>query len=41
MDKKRMYVDRTHLYHTLHKTPIKKKRKGPFLIKKETQLQIK
>ena len=38
MDKKGIYVDRTHLYHTLRKTPIKKKKKEPFLIKKEIRL---
>ena len=38
MDKKGIYIDRTHLYYTLYKTPIKKEKKGPFLIKKEIQL---
>ena len=27
-----------YLYHTLRKTPIKKEKKGPFLIKKEIRL---
>ena len=34
-------MDRTHLYRTLCKTPIKREKKGPFLIKKEIRLQIK
>ena len=34
MDKKGTCVDRTHLYRTLRKTPIKREKKGPFLIKK-------
>ena len=38
MDKKEMYIDRTHLYRTLYKTPIKREKKGPFLIKKEIRL---
>ena len=38
MDKKGIYVDRIYFYRTLRKTPIKKKKKGPFLIKKEIQL---
>ena len=38
MDKKRIYMDRIHLYHTLYKTPIKKKKKGPFLIKKKNPI---
>ena len=36
MDKKGMYIDRIHLYRTLRKTLIKKKKKGPFLIKKKS-----
>ena len=40
VDKKRICVNRTHLYRTLRKTPIKRERKGPFLIKKEIQLQM-
>ena len=40
MDKKRTYIDRTHLYRTLRKTLIKRKRKGPFLTKKEIRLQM-
>ena len=38
VDEKGMCVDRTHFYRTLRKTPIKKERKGPFLIKKEIRL---
>ena len=38
VDKKGICVDRTHLYYTLRKTPIKKEKKGPFLIKKEVRL---
>ena len=38
---KKICINRTHLYHTLRKTPIKKERKGPFLIKKKIRLQIK
>ena len=34
VDKKGMWVDRTHLYRTLRKTPIKREKKGLFLIKK-------
>ena len=33
-------MDRTHLYCTLRKTPIKRKRKRPFLIKEEIRLRI-
>ena len=40
MDKKRIYVDRIYLYYTLRKTPIKREKKGPFLIKKEIRLRI-
>ena len=38
MDKKGMCVDHTYLYCTLRKTPIKKEKKGPFLIRKKIQL---
>ena len=38
MDKKRIYVDRIHLYRTLCKTPIKREKKGPFLIKEKIRL---
>ena len=41
MDKKRMCVDRTHLYRTLRKTPIKKEKKKTFPNKKKIQLQTK
>ena len=34
MDDKRIYIDRIHLYRTLRKTPIKREKKRPFLIKK-------
>ena len=34
MDKKGMYINRTHLYRTFRKTLIKREKKGPFLIKK-------
>ena len=40
VNKKGMCVDRTHLYHTLCKTPIKREKKKPVLIKKEIRLQI-
>ena len=36
VDKKRTCVNRTHLYYTLRKTPIKKEKKKPFLIKKKS-----
>ena len=35
MDKKGICMDRIYLYRTLYKTPIKKEKKGPFLIKKK------
>ena len=35
-----MCVDRIYLYRTLRKTQLKKKKKGPFLIKKEIRLRI-
>ena len=41
MDKKRIYVDRIYLYRILRKTPIKKEKKGPFLITKKIRLRIK
>ena len=41
VDKKGTCMDRTYLYRTLYKTPIKRKKKGPFLLKKEIQLRIK
>ena len=34
VDKKVIYVDRTHFYRTLYKTLIKTEKKEPFLIKK-------
>ena len=34
-------MDRTYLYRTLRKTPIKRERKRPFLIKKKIRLRIK
>ena len=40
VDKKGTCMDRTHLYRTLRKTPIKKKKKGPFLIREEVRLQM-
>ena len=40
MDKKRMCVDRIRFYHTLHKTPIKREKKGHFLTKEEIRLRI-
>ena len=40
VDKKRMYIDRIYLYRTLRKIPIKREKKGPFLIKEEIRLQI-
>ena len=36
MDEKGMCINRTYLYRTLRKTPIKKEKKGPFLIKKKS-----
>ena len=36
VDEKGMCVDRTYLYRTLRKTPIKRERKKPFLIKKKS-----
>ena len=39
MDKKGMCVDRIHLYRTLRKTPIKREKKGPFLIKKKSDYE--
>ena len=41
MDKKGTCMDRTHLYRTLCKTPIKREKKGLFLIRKEIRLRIK
>ena len=38
VNKKRIYIDCIHLYYTLRKTPIKREKKGPFLIKKEIRL---
>ena len=38
MNKKGMCVNRIYLYRTFRKTPIKKEKKGPFLIKKEIRL---
>ena len=35
VDEKGMYVNRIYLYRTLRKTPIKKEKKGPFLIKEK------
>ena len=35
VDKKGTCVDRIYLYHTLCKTPIKREKKGPFLIREE------
>ena len=40
VDKKGICVDRIYLYRTFYKTPIKKEKKGPFLIKKEIRLRI-
>ena len=40
VDEKGTYMDRTHLYRTLRKTPIKRERKKPFLIKEEIRLQM-
>ena len=40
VDKKGIYIDRIYLYRIFYKTPIKKEKKGPFLIKKEIQLQM-
>ena len=40
MDKKGMCVDRTRLYRTLYKAPIKREGKGPFLIKEKIRLQM-
>ena len=39
MDKKRICMDCTHLYYTLRKTPIKREKKGPFLIKKKSDYE--
>ena len=36
VDEKGTCVNRTHLYRTLRKTPIKKEKKGFFLIKKKS-----
>ena len=38
VDEKGICVDRIHFYRTLCKTPIKKEKKKPFLIKKEIRL---
>ena len=38
VDKKGIYVNRIHLYYTLRKTPIKREKKGFFLIRKEIRL---
>ena len=38
VDEKGMCVDRIYFYHTLYKTPIKKGKKGPFLIKEKIRL---
>ena len=38
MDKKGIYINRTRLYRTLRKTPIKREGKKPFLIKKNTTI---
>ena len=38
VDEKGMCVDCIYLYHTLRKTPIKREKKGFFLIKKEIRL---
>ena len=40
MDEKGIYVDRIHLYYTLRKTPIKREKKGPFLIRKKIRLRM-
>ena len=39
VDKKRIYINRTYLYRTLRKTPIKREKKGPFLIKKKSDYE--
>ena len=36
VDEKGTCVDRTHLYYIFRKTLIKRKKKGPFLIKKKS-----
>ena len=36
VDEKGMCMDRTYLYYTLRKTPIKKEKKRLFLIKKKS-----
>ena len=40
VDEKGTCVDRTHLYRTLRKTPIKRERKGPFLTREEIRLRM-
>ena len=40
MDKKRMCINRIYLYYTFRKIPIKKEKKGPFLIKEEIRLRM-
>ena len=40
MDEKGICVNHIYLYRTLRKTPIKKDKKGPFLIKEEIRLQM-
>ena len=40
MDKKGICVNRIYLYRTLRKTPIKKEKKGFFLIREKIRLQI-
>ena len=40
VDEKGIYMDYTYLYRTLRKTPIKKEKKGPFLIKEEIRLRM-
>ena len=39
MDKKGIYMDRIYLYYTLCKTPIKREKKGFFLIKKKSDYE--
>ena len=38
VDEKGMCVDRIHLYYTLRKTPIKRKKKGFFFNKKRNPI---
>ena len=40
VDKKGICVNCIYLYRTFYKTPIKKEKKGPFLIREEIRLRM-